>query len=219
VPSLHGLALLAQLYGPACGLLWLAAGLLPISFLARALVGSLLALGGLALIMTGPAAQDWRYIAAVAVCFLLPAALFHRWRYRGSLFARALVAACVLTVFAVLLLPRAGAVPLLAIFNDLGGGVAVVAKLWPLALLLLSLLSLLAFLGSGSTGFVAIWAVCLLLYLPLQTWIGALLGLGSGSPWASVQLLYSGAALLAYLSLTAQGLSQIMAAVSRSTQP
>jgi hypothetical protein len=205
------------LYLGACGVLALAAALLPIPFLARALVGAILGLGALALFMAAPAAVDWRFVATVSTCFLLPAALLHRWRYRGSLFARLLVAACVLTVLAIQLIPSGGGVPLLALFNALGaGGAATVVRLWPLLLLLLALLSLLAFLGSGSTGLAQVWAICLLLYLPLQGWLEMLTR--GGPIWAMLQPLSLGLALLVYLTLAAHGLSQIMAAASRSTR-
>lgn len=213
--GLEGLPLLERVYLAACGLLSLAAALLPIPFLARALAGALLGLGGLALVMAS-AGGDWRLVANISVCFLLPAGLLHRWRYRDSLLARLLVALCVAAVLVLLLVPGPAGVPLLQALEGLGEASAAgaVARLSPLLLLLLALLSLLAFLGSGSTGLVQVWAVCLLFYVPLQSSLVALLAPGQGL-WPELTRIFANFALLVYLTLAAFGLSQIMAAASR----
>jgi len=218
IPTLKGFALANQLCVGAAGVLFLAAALLPVPFLARALTGAVLGAGALGLVMAA-GGGDWRFVATVSVCFLLPAGLLHRWRYRASLFARLLVAVCVLAVLATLLVPSGGSVPLLLVFEGLGsaGAAAAVARLMPLLLLLLALLSLLAFLGSGSTGLSQVWAVGLLFYLPLQSAVAVLLS-PEQEVWAHLKLLYSGLALLVYLTLAAHGLSQIMAAASRGAR-
>jgi hypothetical protein len=213
--GLEGLPLLERVYLGACGLLCVAAALLPIPFLARALAGAILGLGALALVMAS-AEGDWRVVATISVCFLLPAALLHRWRYRDSLFARLLVALCVAAVLALLFVPGPAGVPILQAFGGLGESSAASAlvRLSPLLLLLLALLSLLAFLGSGSTGLVQVWAVCLLFYVPLQSTLVAPLGPDRGV-WPELSRIYASLALLVYLTLAALGLSQIMAAASR----
>jgi len=211
--SLSGVLFAKRIYLAAAGVVFLAAALLPLPYLLRALIG--LVLGLIPFVLDAINVPEWRLILLFGSLILLPAALLHRARYRGSVLSRILVGVGVLGILACLLVPEGGSVPLIKVFDGLGDAPAstIVLRLFPLLLLLLALLSLLAFLGSGSTGLARIWAVGLLLFLPLQMWLSTAFQLGSGK--AATHLIpdfYGGLTLLAALVLSAFGLSQLFAA-------
>lgn len=213
--SLGALEFVARIFLGAGGLVFLVAGLLPLPYLLRAITGALLGLVPIGVIVAQ--GQDWRLIVLLAGLVLLPAALFHRWRYRGSVLARILVGVGVAALLATFLVPAGGGVPLIQTFEGLGDASAtvIVARLYPLLLFLLSLLSLLAFLGSGSTGLAQVWAVLLLLFLPLQGLLTVALGSGSASAFAVLPKVYAAVTLLVCLTLSTLGLSHLMAKGSR----
>jgi hypothetical protein len=212
---LGALEFVARIFLGAGGLVFLVAGLLPLPYLLRAITGALLGLVPIGVIVAQ--GQDWRLIVVLVGLVLLPAALFHRWRYRGSLLARILVGVGVAALLATFLVPAGGGVPLIQSFEGLGDASAsvIVARLYPLLLFLLSLLSLLAFLGSGSTGLAQLWAVLLILFLPLQGLLTVALGAGSASAFAILPKLYAAVTLLVCLTLSTLGLSHLMAKGSR----
>lgn len=214
--NLDGLRFVFTIYLAAGGGVFLAAALLPLPYVVRALAAALVGLAPVGVMMA--MLEQWRPVTAMAALTLLVAALFHRWRYRGSILARILVGLSVLAVLATLLIPTSQGVPLVLAFEGLGDASAqrLVHQLFPLVLMLLSLLSLLAFLPSGTTGLAQVWAVCLLLYLPIVfLWEGLVKG-SSSDALRVIASLQPGTTLLIYLTLGTLGLSQVFAKLSPS---
>jgi hypothetical protein len=208
---LGSLDFIGRIFLGAGGLVFVVAGLVPLPYLLRALIAAVLGLVPIGVAMAQ--VQDWRVILALAALVLLPAALFHRWRYRGSILARILVGVGVASLLATFLIPTGAGVPLVQTFEGLGDAEAsvIVTRLYPLVLFLLSLLSLLAFLGSTSTGLAQVWAVLILLFLPTQGLILAALGMGKGSTMLVLPKVYGALGLLVCLTLAALGISHLLA--------
>ncbi len=212
--GVKGVALVNELYLAGGGVLMILAGALPLPYLARGIAALVLGLVPLGMMLAN---LDWRQGATLGAILLLSASLVHRYHYRGSILARVLVAVGVLTVLATLLVPAAGSVPLIAVFELFGGGqgaALIVLGTLPLVLLLLSLLSLLAFLGRGSTGLGHIWATAWICYLPLTLWLAASFALVAGG--RTLTGYSQGLALLAYLTAAALGLAHILSRLAKT---
>jgi hypothetical protein len=209
----EGLRFVFTIYLAAGGGVFLAAALLPLPYIVRALAGAVVGLAPIGVMMA--MMEDWRTITTLGALALLVAALFHRWRYRGSIVARILVGLGVAGLLATLLVPTDQGVPLVLAFQGLGDASAqqLIQQLFPLVLMLLALLSLLAFLPSGTTGLAQVWAICLLLYLPM-VFLWAALAKGSSDPWRMIASLQPGVPLLVYLALGPLGLAQVLAKLS-----
>ena len=214
-----GMAFISQIYLVAGGLVMLAAALIPLPYLLRALVAILL--GVTPLILPRIGAVYWSGWVTLGVLVFLIAALLHRRRYRGSILARIMVVLGFLAVVAVNVIPMHGAVPVVAVFKSLGSasGIGLVTALLPLYLLLITLLALLmALRGKKSGGLGGLWALLLLLYLPLGPWLGAIGGIiGGASPLAQLSGLYTGLSMFIFILVASYGISQVLAKTARSS--
>jgi hypothetical protein len=209
----EGLRFVLTIYLAAGGGVFLAAALLPLPYIVRALAGAVVGLTPLGVMMA--TMEDWRPVTAMGALALLVAALFHRWRYRRSIVARILVGLGAAAVLATLLVPTGQGVPLVLAFQGLGNASAqqLVQQLFPLVLMLLALLSLLAFLPAGTTGLAQVWAIGLLLYLPVTLLWGGLTN-GPSDPWRMMASLQPGIPILVYITLGPLGLAQVLAKLS-----
>jgi hypothetical protein len=212
----EGIQFISTIYLAAGGVIFIAAGLLPLPYIIRAMTATLFALAPIGIAMAGVGAE-WRALALFVIVVLLPAALFHRARYRSSILARILVGLGVLGVLATLLIPIGSSVPLVQVFDGLGSVSAeqAIPKLLPLVLLLLAVLSLLAFLPSSMTGLTGIWAVLVILYLPVVAWYQAMLQTSPSHIFQTLHTFYPGLALLIYVMLASFGLSQVFAKIAK----
>jgi hypothetical protein len=209
--SAAGLSLVTLILPAAGGLLCLLAGLIPLPHVLRALIAFLVGAAPLVLGLTAGAA--WQVIVVTAMLVLLPAALMHRARVRGSVLARILVAVGVLGILATFLVPAFGTLPVASLLAGLGAldAPSLVVRLLPLVLILLCLLSLLAFMGRRRTGLSRLWAVLLLLYLPLQALLPVVVRLAGGADFmASLGGLVQGLASLGFLVLASSGLGYLL---------
>lgn len=207
LPHLDALGFARRIYLVAGGLLFGATALLPLARVVRASMALFFGLLPLLLLWSGKTLAE--VLLGVAL-LLLPAALLWRARARASRPARLLAALGVAAVLALLLLPRDGALPLLA-------GLAaapttsfplVLAQLLPFVLLVLALLSLLTFLPRSSSGGVQIWATLLLFYLPTRTWLLASATLATGS--VELAGVYEGLLWLLATACAAVGLAHLL---------
>lgn len=204
------------IYLAAGGLVLLSGALIPLPYLLRALVAMLLGLVPLAL--TTVHRGGWGEAVSLGGLLLLIAALFHRRRFKGSILARILVVVGVVAQIVAAVVPQGDVVPIVAVFKGLGSsaGLGIGQRLLPLYLLLFSVLSLMALRGRASGGLAGLWALLLLLYLPLQDWFALLVGLSGGAEFIDqLPSLYHGLVQLIAVFLSAYGLSQVLAKMAR----
>lgn len=207
LPHLDALGFARRIYLVVGGLLLGVTALLPLARVVRATMALLFGLLPLLLCWAGkPLAEVLLGVALL----LLPAALLWRARASASWPARLLAALGVATVLALLLVPRDGALPLLAGLSaaPTTSFPLVLARLLPFVLLALALLSLLTFLPRTSSGGVQIWATLLLLYLPTRAWLLASAMLATGS--VELAGLYEGLLWLLTSACAAVGLAHLL---------
>lgn len=208
-----GQEFVVRIYLVAGGLVMLAGALLPLPYLLRALVAFCLGAAPLVLVRVGQV--YWNEWLTVGVLLFLVAALLHRRRFRDSKVARILAFLGFLAVIAVNVVPFKGSIPIVGMFKGLSSisGMGGAVSLLPLYLLLITLLALLMTLrGKGSSGLAGLWALLLIIYLPMQPWLGALAGIISGAdPLSQLPALYNGLSSFIFVLVASYGLSLILA--------
>jgi hypothetical protein len=209
----------AGLYPLAGAVLLLLAALIPLPYSLRALIAAVVSLVALG-ITASAAAIDWRPVLQLGLLVLLPAALLHRARHRGSILSRMLVILAVGGLLATLLVPAGGSLPLMGMLSaaQTGGSFHSYAQqVYPIVLLPLCALCLFTVvLGRRRSGFSRLWAFLLLLVLPVQVWLGVAVSVYTVSEAFQSQLttLSQGLITFALLTLGAYGLSQLFWKVS-----
>ena len=208
-----GLDFIVRIYMVAGGLVMLAGALLPLPYLLRALVAFFL--GAMPLILVRVGQVYWNDWLAVGTLIFLIAALLHRRRFRGSKVARIFVFLGFVAIVAANVVPFKGSVPIVGLFKGLSsaGGFGLAISALPLYLLLISLLSLLMTLkGKNSGGLAGMWALLLIIYLPLRDWLSALAGiLGGADPLSQLPALNNGLLSFVFVLVASYGLSLIPA--------
>ncbi len=216
-----GMDFISHIYLAAGGLVMLAAALIPLPYLLRSLVAVILGLAPLVLARVGHV--YWSGWVTIGVLVFLIAALLHRRRYHGSILARILVVFAFLAVVAVNVVPMHGVVPVVGLFKGLSnsGGMGIAILLLPLYLLFIAFLALLMSLkGKSSGGLGGLWALLLLVFLPLEYWLGALAGIiGGAEPLAQLPGLYEGLYTFIFVLVSSYGISQILAKTARKPSP
>jgi hypothetical protein len=205
--KIGGMAFVMQIYLAAAGLVLLAGGLIPVPHAMRAVIAALLGLGYLGLSVAGAGA--WQAMVVAGVLVLVPAGLLHRRRYDRSLLGSLLVTLGFLAVLATMLVPVGGAIPLVGMFSGLGDleALALVTRLLPLLLLLFALLALLSWIGRPLAW---LWAMGLVLFLPLQMLLPVGVNLVNGADiLVLLPKLYVGLATFLFLLFAAHGLSLV----------
>ena len=207
-----GLDFMVRIYLVAGGLVMLAGALLPLPYLLRALVA--FCLGAAPLVLARVGQVYWNEWLVIGVLLFLVAALLHRRRYQSSLFARILVFLGFLSVVAVNVVPFKGGVPIVGLFKGLsasaGAGMAV--TLLPLFLLLITLLAMLMTVRGKGGGLAGLWALLLIVYMPLRFWLSALVGIiGGADPLSQLPGLYNGLSSFIFILVASYGLSLVFA--------
>lgn len=218
--SLNGLEFSYQIYLAAGGIIFITSALLPLPYILRGIVG--VTLGLAPLVLFALTVETWQLYVTIATLVVLPAALFHRRRFRRSILARVFIAIGLIALLSTLLIPVNEKIPLLQLFVGLAQlePDQLPLRLMPLVLVVLALLSLLGFLGKNRTGFTHIWGVGLLLYLPLSLFLQGLFTVASfEEALAQPAPFYQALSVLIFLIFSAMGLSHIFAKANRSPTP
>ncbi len=215
LPKMEVLDFIKQIYFVLGGVIFLAAALLPLPYLVRAVISLLFGLFPLGVYLGID--NIWQSYTIHVALVVLPAALFLRWTYRGSALAKVLVGLGVVAVLCTALVPIHGTLPILSTFDGIGDASAlqVLITIFPNILICLAFLSLLGLLGKGSTGFVQVWAIGLLLYLPLHHWIPLLDFKAGNTVFNVLPVIITGLAMLIFLTMSSLGLFQLLSPISR----
>ena len=206
--TLAGAEFVRQLFYLTGGIVLLAAAILPLPFVFRATVGTLV--GAMPVLLgAGGVLEGWRGVVAALAVVGLPAAHLLRARAQRSPATRLLVLAAVAAVLLLYLVPSASVVPIAAVFKMMGeGAMGAVLGLFVLIPLVFAGLSLLGVLGRDLTDIGVLLSVLILLWAPAGV---ALRGLLIEDPTQ----LYVGVGLLWASGTAALSLAQLLSLAAR----
>jgi hypothetical protein len=170
------------------GLFSLICAALPMPPAVRGAVAGILGLAGAALPFVYKLPETRALVAQAGLVLLVPG-LIMRASYRDAVLPRLLVTFGVVGMLVPLVLPEAGAIPLVSIFKMLieGQGWSRMIAIQELALVIILVMCLLAWLPAPITGGATLWA-WLLIFWPLVSWTITNLATGGG-PDALVAML------------------------------
>jgi hypothetical protein len=206
--TLTGADFVRQLFYLTGGIVLLAAAILPLPFVFRATVGTLV--GAMPVLLgAGGVLEGWRGVVATLAVVGLPAAHLLRARAQRSPTTRLLVLAAVAAVLLLYLVPSASVVPIAAVFKMMGSGaMGAVLGLFVLIPLVFAGLSLLGVLGRDLTDIGVLLSVLILLWAPAGVALRGLLIEDATQFYVGVGLLWaSGTAALS--------LAQLLSAAAR----
>lgn len=208
-----------QLYLALAGVVLLLAAVLPLPYTVRGALAAALGIAPLVFMLIDWQ-FDWRRSVTLVAMVLVPAALLHRARHSKTIFARVVIALGIGALLAPLLVPFGGVIPAKQLLTGLQMGpfYQLAPRLYPLVVALLCLLCLLPLLLPRRTGLARLWALALLVYLPVQAWLEVAVSVSSVSEAISSRLttLTHGLTVFIFLTITAVGLAHIIWSLSGS---
>lgn len=191
--TLTGADFVRQLFYLTGGIVLLAAALLPLPFVFRATVGTLVAATPV-LLGAGGLLDGWRGVVAALAVVGLPATHLLRSRAQSSAAARLLVVAAVLAVVLLYLLPSSSVVPIAAVFKMMGSGaVGAVLGLFVLIPLVFAAMSLFGALGRDLADIGVLLSVLILLWAPVGVALRGLIIEDATQLYVAVGLLWASA--------------------------
>lgn len=165
--TLAGAEFVRQLFYLTGGVVLMACALLPLPFVFRAAVGTVVAAMPVLLGASG-VIEGWRGVVATLAILGLPATHLLRSRAQSSPLARALVLAAVAAVALLYVLPVSSVVPIALIFKMMVSGVgAAIFAVFLLIPLVFAALSLFGVLGRDLTDIAVLLSVLILLWAPV----------------------------------------------------
>lgn len=206
--TLAGADFVRQLFYLTGGIVLLASALLPLPFVFRAAVGTMVAAMPV-LLGAGGLLDGWRGVVAALAILGLPATHLLRSRAQSSPAARLLVVAAVLAVALLYLVPSSSVVPIAAVFKMMGAGAGgAILGLFVLIPLVFAALSLLGVLGRDLTDIGVLLSVLILLWAPVGVALRGFLIDDATQLYVAVGLLWASAtaalSLAQLLSLAAR---------------
>ena len=209
--TLAGADFVRQLFYLTGGIVLLACAILPLPFLFRAAVGTVVAAMPV-LLGAGGIIEGWRGVVAALAILGLPATHLLRSRAQSSTAARTLVLAAVAAVALLYLLPVSSLVPIAVIFKMMASGVgAAIFALFLLIPLLFAALSLFGVMGRDLTDVAVLLSVLILLWAP----VGMAL---RGMMIEDATQLYVAVGLLWATATAALSLAQLLSLAAARTQ-
>lgn len=206
-----------QLYIVLAGVVLLLAAVVPLPYTVRGALAACLGIAPLVLMLIDWQ-LDWRRSVTLVAMVLVPAALLHRARHHKTVFARVIIAIGILALLAPLLVPAGGVIPVKQLLTglQLGPFYQLAPRLYPLVVALLCLLCLLPLLLPRRSGLARLWALALLVYLPVQMWLEVAVSVSSVGEAISSRLamLTHGLAVFAFLTIAAMGLAHVIWSLS-----
>jgi hypothetical protein len=209
--TLSGADFVRQLFYLTGGIVLLACAILPLPFLFRAAVGTVVAAMPVLLGAAG-VIEGWRGVVAALAILGLPATHLLRSRAQSSAAARTLVLAAVAAVALLYLLPVSSLVPIAVIFKMMASGVgAAIFAVFLLIPLVFAALSLFGVMGRDLTDVAVLLSVLILLWAPVGMALRGIMIEDATQLYVAVGLLWASAT-------AALSLAQLLSLAAARTQ-
>jgi hypothetical protein len=209
--TLSGADFVRQLFYLTGGIVLLACSILPLPFVFRAAVGTVVAAMPVLLGASG-VIEGWRGVVAALAILGLPATHLLRSRAQSSPAARLLVLAAVAAVVLLYVLPVSSVVPIALIFKMMTSGFgAAIFAVFLLIPLLFAALSLFGVLGRDLTDIAVLLSVLILLWAPVGMALRGIMIEDATQLYVAVGLLWASAT-------AALSLAQLLSLAAARTQ-